>query len=51
MACSATGTGTVVVVSHDRDFVAALEPTHCLLLPEEQFVHWDERYLEQVEMK
>ncbi|MGA8369872.1 MAG: ABC-F family ATP-binding cassette domain-containing protein [Acidimicrobiales bacterium] len=43
--------GTVVVVSHDRDFVAALEPTHCLLLPEEQFVHWDERYLEQVEMK
>jgi ATPase subunit of ABC transporter with duplicated ATPase domains len=43
--------GTVVVVSHDRDFVAALEPTHCLLLPQEQFVHWDERYLEQVEMK
>jgi len=43
--------GTIVVVSHDRSFVGALEPTHCLKLPGEVFTHWDEKYLDQVEMK
>jgi ATPase subunit of ABC transporter with duplicated ATPase domains len=43
--------GTIVVVSHDRAFVQALEPTHCLKLPEEIFTHWDDDYLDQVEMK
>jgi ATPase subunit of ABC transporter with duplicated ATPase domains len=43
--------GTIAVVSHDRSFVDALEPTHCLKLPDEVFTHWDDRYLDQVEMK
>ena len=43
--------GTIVVVSHDRSFVEALQPTHCLKLPDEVFTHWDDDYLDQVEMK
>ncbi|MDA8148923.1 MAG: ABC-F family ATP-binding cassette domain-containing protein [Actinomycetota bacterium] len=43
--------GTIVVVSHDRSFVSALEPTHCLRLPDEVFTHWNEAYLDQVEAK
>ncbi len=43
--------GTIVVVSHDRSFVEALQPTHCLKLPSEVFTHWDDDYLDQVEMK
>ncbi len=43
--------GTIVVVSHDRSFVEALRPTHCLKLPDEVFTHWDDDYLDQVEMK
>ena len=43
--------GTIVVVSHDRSFVDALQPTHCLKLPDEVFTHWDDDYLDQVEMK
>jgi ATPase subunit of ABC transporter with duplicated ATPase domains len=43
--------GTIVVVSHDRAFVEALEPTHALKLPDEVFTHWSDHYLDQVEMK
>ena len=43
--------GTIVVVSHDRSFVEALDPTYCLRLPDEVFTHWREEYLEQVEMR
>lgn len=43
--------GTIVVVSHDRAFVEALAPTHCLLLPDERFSHWRDDYLDQVEMR
>lgn len=43
--------GTIVVVSHDRSFVDALVPTHCLKLPDEVFTHWSDEYLDQVEMK
>jgi ATPase subunit of ABC transporter with duplicated ATPase domains len=43
--------GTIVVVSHDRAFVEALEPTHGLRLPDEVFDHWRDEYLDQVEMK
>jgi ATPase subunit of ABC transporter with duplicated ATPase domains len=43
--------GTIVVVSHDRAFVQALAPTRCLELPDEVFTHWDDAYLDQVEVK
>jgi ATPase subunit of ABC transporter with duplicated ATPase domains len=43
--------GTIVVVSHDRAFVDALQPTHALKLPDEVFTHWADEYLDQVEMK
>jgi ATPase subunit of ABC transporter with duplicated ATPase domains len=43
--------GTIVVVSHDRSFVDALQPTHALKLPDEIFTHWTDEYLDQVEMK
>ncbi|MDA8058212.1 MAG: ABC-F family ATP-binding cassette domain-containing protein [Actinomycetota bacterium] len=43
--------GTVVAVSHDRAFVEALAPTHCVLLPDEVVTHWDDAYLELVEAR
>ena len=43
--------GTVVVVSHDRAFVEALAPTHCLHLPAERFSHWRAEDLDEVELK
>ena len=43
--------GTLVVVSHDRRFVAALEPTHCLLLPSERFDLWRDENLEEAELR
>ena len=43
--------GTVVVVSHDRSFVEALEPTHSLVLPDEVFDYWDDDTLDLVEVK
>jgi ATPase subunit of ABC transporter with duplicated ATPase domains len=43
--------GTIVAVSHERGFVEALRPTYCLRLPEEQFTHWRDEYLDDVEMR
>ncbi len=43
--------GTIVVVSHDRAFVQALEPTHRVALPDEVFSHWDDADLDQVELR
>ena len=43
--------GTIVVVSHDRAFVEALDPNYCLRLPDEVFTHWREEYLDQVELR
>jgi ATPase subunit of ABC transporter with duplicated ATPase domains len=40
--------GTIVAVSHDRAFVAALEPTHAVLLPQEIFDFWRDEFLEEV---
>ncbi len=37
--------GTVLLVSHDADFVAQLAPERVLLLPESQLVYFDERVL------
>ena len=46
-----TWSGTIVVVSHDRAFVEALDPSHCLRLPDERFTHWNEESLDDVEMR
>jgi ATPase subunit of ABC transporter with duplicated ATPase domains len=43
--------GTIIAVSHERGFVEALAPTYCLRLPEEQFTHWRDEYLDDVEMR
>ncbi len=43
--------GTMVVVSHDRAFVDALDPTHCLRLPDEVFDLWRPRDLDHVEQR
>ncbi len=43
--------GTIVVVSHDRAFVSALNPTHTLRLPGEVFDHWRDSDLDEVELK
>ncbi len=43
--------GTIVVVSHDRSFVEALDPTHGLTLPDEVFTHWRDEALDMVEIK
>ncbi len=43
--------GTIVVVSHDRSFVEALQPTHGLHLPSERFSHWRDDDLDEVERK
>jgi ATPase subunit of ABC transporter with duplicated ATPase domains len=43
--------GTILVVSHDRAFVEALEPTRALLLPAERFDFWREEYLDLVELR
>jgi ATPase subunit of ABC transporter with duplicated ATPase domains len=42
--------GTVVLVSHDTEFVASLEPTRVVVMPEGDVVHFDEETLELVEL-
>ena len=43
--------GTIVVVSHEPDFVTALNPTHCLRLPEERFDLWRDEDINVVAMR
>ncbi len=43
--------GTIIVVSHEPAFVEALNPTHCLRLPEERFDFWREEDLDVVAMR
>ena len=43
--------GTIVVVSHDRSFVEALDPTHALALPAERYDFWREEYLDDVALR
>jgi ATPase subunit of ABC transporter with duplicated ATPase domains len=43
--------GTLIVVSHERAFVEALEPTHAMLLPDEFYDLWRDEYLDEVEQR
>ena len=42
--------GTIVLVSHDPEFVRALRPDRALMMPEGQLDHFDEQMLELVEL-
>jgi ATPase subunit of ABC transporter with duplicated ATPase domains len=42
--------GSMIVVSHDTDFVAALRPGRVLLMPEGQLDYWEDELLELVSM-
>jgi ATPase subunit of ABC transporter with duplicated ATPase domains len=42
--------GTMVIVSHDRDFVQELQPDRVLLMPEGSLDHWSDDLLELVAM-
>ncbi len=42
--------GSIVLVSHDADFVRDLEPNKVLLMPEGTLDHWADGYLELVEL-
>jgi len=42
--------GTMIVVSHDAEFVELLEPDRVLMMPEAVLDHWNEELLELVSM-
>jgi ATPase subunit of ABC transporter with duplicated ATPase domains len=42
--------GAMVIVSHDAEFVEALEPQRVLLMPEGTLDHWDDELLELVSL-
>ena len=42
--------GSIVLVSHDADFVRDLHPNKVLLMPEGQLDHWSSSYLDLVEL-
>lgn len=46
-----TWQGSMVLVSHDRNFVSGLRPTHALHLPSERYGYWDDDMLDEVEDK
>ena len=43
--------GTIVAVSHEREFVEAMRPTHAVLLPEEYFDLWRDDYMDLIERR
>ena len=47
-AALASWPGGMVIVSHDRDFVAELEPSRVLLMPEGELDYWTEDLIELV---
>ena len=46
----AAWTGTMIIVSHDRDFVAALEPDRVLEMPEGTIDYWSDELLDLVSL-
>jgi ATPase subunit of ABC transporter with duplicated ATPase domains len=43
--------GTIILVSHDTEFVIQLEPTGVLMMPEGSLMHYDEKMLDLIELK
>ncbi len=43
--------GTILLVSHDEEFVTQLEPDQVLILPEGEVAHWDEKVLDLVALR
>jgi len=43
-------TGTLLLVSHDADFVRRLAPDRVLLMPEGDVDHWSDDFLDLVEL-
>jgi len=46
----ATWNGAIVLVSHDTDFVAQLNPTKVLVMPDGQVDYYNESWLEIVSL-
>jgi len=42
--------GTIILVSHDPEFVRTLDPDRCLTMPDGQVDHFDEQMLELVDL-
>ncbi len=42
--------GTIIIVSHDTEFVAQLAPTGVLMMPEGQLMHYDEKMLDLIDL-
>jgi ATPase subunit of ABC transporter with duplicated ATPase domains len=43
--------GTILLVSHDEEFVTQLEPDQVLIMPEGEVTHWDEKVLDMVALR
>jgi ATPase subunit of ABC transporter with duplicated ATPase domains len=43
--------GTIILVSHDTEFVTQLAPTGVLMMPEGTLMHFDEKMLDLIELK
>ena len=44
-------TGTVILVSHDTEFVTQLAPNGVLMMPEGALLHYDEKMLDLIELR
>ena len=44
------GPATIVIVSHDREFVEELHPDRVLVMPEAELDYWDDELLDLVAM-
>ena len=42
--------GSMVIVSHDREFVGALEPDRVVMMPDGDVDYWSDDYLDLVSL-
>ena len=42
--------GTIILVSHDTEFVTQLAPSNVLMMPDGQLLHYDEKMLDLIEL-